>query len=129
MVIAFETSAPVRLGSPAAVALLSAGRAGRIAGHRQEPGRRARRFPGDRDGRGARARGDGRHHHLARRLGQERAGRAEREPRSWAPLYLLPHRDKAWFDALPAAEQKALAESARARDGKSGAKCRRTMRA
>jgi len=50
-------------------------------------------FPGDRNGRGPRARRDGRHHHLARRLGQERAGRAEREPRTGvAVLYLFPDR-------------------------------------
>jgi len=46
--------------------------------------------------------------------GEERAGRAEREPRTGLLFYTyFLIADKAWFDALPAAEQKALAESAR----------------
>src|SRR5260221_6657301 len=87
---------------------------GRLPGDRQEPWRGAGRFPGDRDGRGAGARRDGRHHHLPRRLGKERAGRAERKlvPGLLFYTYFLIG-DKAWFDALPAAEQTALADAAR----------------
>jgi C4-dicarboxylate-binding protein DctP len=106
------------------------GGAGRVPGHREEPGRCARRFPAIEMG-AALARGamDG----IITSPGGWGKNVQDAPSASLVPgllfyTYFL-IADKAWFDALPAAEQKALAESGRASVTEKWARCRRMTRA